>query len=97
MLAECKVDIESARALILETARKLHRGKDVTMDVSLCKYLSTEMCFRVARRVVQIFGGRGYTKYRGIERFFRDVRAARIYEGTSQIHLLNIGKRLLAE
>jgi acyl-CoA dehydrogenase len=67
------------------------------MDVSLCKYLSTEMCFRVADRVVQIFGGRGYTKYRGIERFFRDVRAARIYEGTSQIHLLNIGKRLLAE
>ena len=97
MLAECKVEIESARALILETARKRDRGEDVTMDVSLCKYLSTEMCFRVADRVVQIFGGRGYTKYRGIERFFRDVRAARIYEGTSQIHLLNIGKRLLAE
>jgi acyl-CoA dehydrogenase len=96
MLAECKVEIESARALILETARKRDRGEDVTMDVSLCKYLSTEMCFRVADRVVQIFGGRGYTKYRGIERFFRDVRAARIYEGTSQIHLLNIGKRLLA-
>ena len=72
MLAECKVEIESARALILETARKRDRGEDVTMDVSLCKYLSTEMCFRVADRVVQIFGGRGYTKYRGIERFFRE-------------------------
>ena len=69
MLAECKVEIESARALILETARKRDRGEDVTMDVSLCKYLSTEMCFRVADRVVQIFGGRGYAKYRGIERF----------------------------
>lgn len=96
MLAECKVEIEAARALILETARKRDRGEDVTMDVSLCKYFSTEMCGRVADRVVQIFGGQGYVKGRGIERFYRDVRAFRIYEGTSQIHLLNIGKRLLA-
>lgn len=95
MLAECKVEIEAARALILETARKYDRGDDVTMDVSLCKYYSTEMCGRVADRVVQIFGGQGYVKGRGIERFYRDVRAFRIYEGTSQIHLLNIGKRLM--
>lgn len=95
MLAECKVDIEAARALILETARKRDRGEDVTMDVSLCKYLSTEMCGRVADKVVQVFGGAGYTKGTGIERFYRDVRAFRIYEGTSQIHLLNIAKHLL--
>lgn len=95
MLAECKVEIEATRALILETARKRDRGEDVTMDVSLCKYLATEMCCRVADRVVQVFGGQGYVKARGIERFYRDVRAARIYEGTSQIHLLNIAKHLL--
>ena len=95
MLAECKVEIEAARALILETARKRDRDEDVTMDVSLCKYFSTEMCCRVADRVVQIFGGQGYVKGRGIERFYRDVRAARICEGTSQIHLLNIAKHLL--
>ena len=94
MLAECKIDIEAARALILETARKRDRGEDVTMDVSMCKYLATEMCGRVADRVVQIFGGQGYVKGRGIERFYRDVRAFRIYEGTSQIHLLNIAKQL---
>lgn len=94
MLAECKVEIEAARALVLETARKRDRGEDVTMEVSLCKYFSTEMCCRVADRVVQIFGGQGYVKGRGIERFYRDVRAARIYEGTSQIHLLNIAKHL---
>jgi acyl-CoA dehydrogenase len=92
MLAECKVEIEAARALILETARKRDRDEDVTMDVSLCKYYATEMCCRVADRVVQIFGGQGYVKGRGIERFYRD---ARIYEGTSQIHLLNIAKHLL--
>ncbi|WP_266096795.1 acyl-CoA dehydrogenase family protein, partial [Acinetobacter baumannii] len=54
MLADCKVEIEAARALILETARKRDRGDDVTMDVSLCKYFATEMCSRVADRVVQI-------------------------------------------
>ncbi len=94
MLAESKVEIECARALILETARKRDRGEDVTMDVSMCKYYATEMCGRVADRVVQIFGGQGYVKGRGIERFYRDVRATRIYEGTSQIHLLNIAKNL---
>ena len=96
MLAECKVEIEAARALILETARKRDRGDDVTMDVSLCKYFSTEMCGRVADRAVQIFGGAGYVKGAGIERFYRDVRAFRVYEGTSQIHLLNIAKHLLS-
>ena len=94
MLAESKVEIECARALILETARKRDRGEDVTMEVSMCKYYATEMCGRVADRVVQIFGGQGYVKGRGIERFYRDVRATRIYEGTSQIHLLNIAKNL---
>lgn len=94
MLAECKVEIEAARALILETARKRDRGEDVALDVSMCKYYATEMCGRVADKVVQVFGGQGYVKGRGIERFYRDVRATRIYEGTSQIHLLNIAKNL---
>lgn len=95
MLADCKVEIETARAIILETARKRDRGEDVTLDVSICKYYATEMVGRVADRVVQIFGGQGYVKGRGIERFYRDVRAFRIYKGTSQIHQLNIARHLL--
>jgi acyl-CoA dehydrogenase len=95
MLADCKVEIEAARALILQTARKRDDGEDVTMDVSLCKYYATEMCGRVADKVVQIFGGQGWVKERCIERFYRDVRPFRIYEGTSQIHQLNIAKLLL--
>jgi acyl-CoA dehydrogenase len=95
MLAESRIEIAAAQALILETARKRDRGEDVTADVSMCKYYATEMCGRVADRVVQVFGGQGYVKGRGIERFYRDVRAFRIYEGTSQIHLLNIAKHLL--
>lgn len=61
----------------------------------MCKYYATEMCGRVADRVVQIFAGQGYVKGTGIERFYRDVRAFRIYEGTSQIHQLNIARLLL--
>ncbi len=95
MLADCKVKIAAARALILETARKRDRGEDVTMDVSLCKYFSTEICSEVADKAVQIFGGAGYVKGRPIERFYRDTRVFRIYEGTSQIHLLNIAKQML--
>lgn len=90
-------EIEAAKALVLETARKRDRGEDVTMDVSMCKLYATEMCGRVADRVVQIFGGQGYVKESGIERFYRDVRAFRIYEGTSQIHQITIGKRLLSD
>lgn len=97
MLADCKVEIEAARALILETARKRDSGKDVALEVSMCKYFASEMCGRVADRVVQIFGGAGYCGDIAdpVERFYRDVRLFRLYEGTSQIHQLNIAKLLL--
>lgn len=97
MLADCKVEISAARALILETARKRDHGEDVTMDVSMCKYYASEMAGRVADRVVQIFGGAGYCEDIGgsVPRFYRDVRLFRLYEGTSQVHQLNIAKALL--
>jgi len=97
MLADCKVEISAASALILETARKRDRGEDVTMDVSMCKYYASEMAGRVADRVVQIFGGAGYCEDIGgsVPRFYRDVRLFRLYEGTSQIHQLNIARHLL--
>jgi len=97
MLADCKVEIEAARALVLETARKRDRGEDVSLDVSMCKYFSTEMLGRVADRVIQVFGGQGYVREGGVEHFYRDVRALRIYEGTSQIHQLTIARLLFRE
>ena len=97
MLAESKVDIEAAKALVLETARARDRGEDITTQASICKYFASEMCGRVADRVVQSFGGAGYCADMGgpIEMLYRDVRLFRLYEGTSQIHLLNIAKRIL--
>ena len=97
MIADCQTEIHAARALILETARKRDNGQDVTMEASICKYFASEMCGRVADKCVQLFGGYGYIADYGIERFYRDVRLFRLYEGTSQIHQINIAKRTFAQ
>jgi acyl-CoA dehydrogenase len=93
LIADCQTEIHAARALILETARKRDRGEDTSMEASMCKYFATEMCGRVADRAVQVFGGSGYiADYSCIERFYRDVRPFRLYEGTSQIHQTTIAR-----
>jgi len=96
MIAESNTEVHAARALLLETARKRDDGADVTMEASMCKLFASEMCGRVADRAVQVFGGGGYVNDNVAERFYRDVRLFRLYEGTSQIHLINIAKRTLA-
>lgn len=93
LIADCQTEIHAARALILDTARKRDRGEDTGMEASMSKYFATEMCGRVADRAVQIFGGSGYiADYSCIERFYRDVRPFRLYEGTSQIHQTTIAR-----
>jgi acyl-CoA dehydrogenase len=67
------------------------------MEASMCKLFASEMCGRVADRAVQVFGGSGYEAGNVAERFYRDVRLFRLYEGTSQIHQLNIAKQLLSQ
>lgn len=97
MIADCQTDIQAARALVLQTARERDLGEDVTMNASICKYFSSEMCGRVADRCVQMLGGYGYISDYGIEQFYRDVRLFRLYEGTSQIHQLNIARLTLKQ
>ena len=96
MIAQSNTEVHAARALLLETARKRDDGLDVTMEASMCKLFASEMCGRVADRAVQVFGGQGYINNNVAERFYRDVRLFRLYEGTSQIHLTNIAKRTMA-
>jgi len=96
MLAQSNMEVHAARALLLETARKRDAGQDVTMEASMCKLYASEMCDRVADRAVQLFGGEGTMAGNVAERFYRDVRVFRIYEGTSQIHIGHIAKRMLA-
>lgn len=96
MVADCQTEIHAARAMVLDTARKRDDDIDVTMEASMCKYFASEMCGRVADRCVQMLGGYGFIADNSIERFYRDVRLFRLYEGTSQIHQLNIARRTYA-
>jgi acyl-CoA dehydrogenase len=96
MVADSQTDIYAAQSMILEAARARDRGEDVALTASMCKYFASEMCGRVADRCVQMFGGAGYVAdFSPIERYYRDVRLFRLYEGTSQIHQMNIAKLVL--
>lgn len=97
MIADCQAEIQATRALILETARTYDLGENIRMEASICKYNASEMCGRVADRCVQVFGGAGFVAdYSSIERYYRDIRLFRIYEGTSQIHQMNIVRQMQA-
>ncbi|WP_304169129.1 acyl-CoA dehydrogenase family protein [Phenylobacterium aquaticum] len=95
MIADCKTEALAAKALTFETARKRDAGQSVTMEAAASKYFASEMVGRVADKAVQIFGGAGYIADYGIERFYRDVRIFRIYEGTSQIQQVIIARETL--
>jgi len=95
MIADCKTEALAARALTMETARKRDLGQNVTMEGAAAKYFASEMVGRVADKAVQIFGGAGYIAEYGIERFYRDVRIFRIYEGTSQIQQVIIARETM--
>jgi acyl-CoA dehydrogenase len=95
MIADCKTEALAAKALTMETARKRDAGHSVTMEAAASKYFASEMVGRVADKAVQIFGGAGYVADYGIERFYRDVRIFRIYEGTSQIQQVVIARETL--
>ncbi|MET0271846.1 MAG: acyl-CoA dehydrogenase family protein [Phenylobacterium sp.] len=95
MIADSKTESLAAKALTLESARKRDAGQLVTLEAAAAKYFASEMVGRVADRAVQIFGGAGYVADHGIERFYRDVRIFRIYEGTSQIQQVVIARETL--
>jgi acyl-CoA dehydrogenase len=95
MLADSQTEAYAARTMVLDAARLRDAGRNVTMESACAKYFASEMVGRVADRAVQIFGGAGYVADYGIERFYRDVRIFRIYEGTSQVQQLVIARNLL--
>lgn len=97
MLADCEVEMHAARALVLDAARRMDAGEKITKIGAICKYYCSEMVGRVADKAVQIFGGAGYIAEYPIERFYRDVRLYRLYEGTSQIQQLIIAREMIKE
>lgn len=97
MLADSKAEIYAARCMVLDAARKRDEGLNVSTEASCAKMFATEMCSRVADRGVQIHGGAGYVSEYAIERFYRDVRLFRLYEGTTQIQQIIIARNMIRE
>lgn len=97
MLADSKADIYAAKCMVLDAARMRDEGKNVVTESSCAKMFATEMCGRVADRAVQIHGGAGYIADYGIERFYRDVRLYRLYEGTTQIQQIIIARNMIKD
>jgi acyl-CoA dehydrogenase len=95
MLADSKAELYAARSMVIDAARRRDDGDDISTEASCCKLFASEMCGRVADRAVQIHGGSGYVADYAIERFYRDVRLFRIFEGTSQIQQLLIAKNMI--
>ena len=88
MLADSLTELYAARSLTYETARAIDAGADVKVQHAQCsmaKLYASEMAGRVADRAVQVFGGRGYMRENVAERFFRELRVERIWEGTSEV------------
>ncbi|MFY1824844.1 acyl-CoA dehydrogenase family protein [Myxococcus fulvus] len=97
MLADSRMEAYAARCMVLDAARRRDEGQNISTEASCCKLFASEMVGRVADRAVQIFGGAGYIADYGIERFYRDVRLFRLYEGTSQIQQLVIARNMMRE
>lgn len=97
MLADMRTEAFAARCMVMETARRRDEGHNVSTDAACCKMFASEMVGRTADKAVQIHGGAGYMAEYGIERFFRDVRLFRIYEGTTQLQQIVIARNMIRD
>ncbi|WP_234035641.1 acyl-CoA dehydrogenase family protein [Erythrobacter insulae] len=97
MLADSETEIYAAESMMRDVTARADRGENIITKAAAFKVFASEMCGRVVDRVVQIYGGAGYLAEYDAERFFRDARIYRIYEGTTQILQLQIAKHMLRE
>jgi acyl-CoA dehydrogenase len=95
MLADSVIEVNAARWMVLHAAWKIDQGIDARDDIAMVKVHAAETLGRVVDRAVQVFGGMGFCKDLAIERYYRDARIARIYDGTSEIHRTVIARSLV--
>ncbi|MFT3977463.1 MAG: acyl-CoA dehydrogenase family protein [Sphingomonas bacterium] len=95
MLADSEIEIYAAETMMADVTRRADAGENVLRKAAAFKVFASEMCGRVVDRCVQVYGGAGYLAEYDAERFFRDARIYRIYEGTTQILQLQIAKHML--
>ena len=96
MLADMATEIYAARLMVYDAARKLDAGEQITMESSMIKLFTSEMACRVADKALQIHGANGLLKGSPTERFYRDARLGRIWDGTSEIQRYIIARNLMA-
>jgi alkylation response protein AidB-like acyl-CoA dehydrogenase len=96
-LADCATQIEAARQLVLHAAALRDAGRHCLKEASMAKLFASEMAERVCSAAIQTHGGYGYLNDYPVERIYRDVRVCQIYEGTSDIQRLVIGRAIAAE
>ncbi len=95
MLADTATQLDAARLLVWRAAALKGAGKPFTREAAMAKLFATEAAGEACRKAVQVFGGYGYTRDYPVEKYFRDVRATEIYEGTSEIQRLVIARETL--
>jgi acyl-CoA dehydrogenase len=97
MLADSRIEIYAAECMLRDASKRAAAGERVSTEAACAKVFASEMATRIADRCVQIYGGSGYMAEYEAERFYRDVRVYRIYEGTTQILQVVIAKAMLKE
>ncbi len=95
MIAEMARDIEASRLLVWKAACEVDAGRKNTYYASIAKMFAADVCMRITTDAVQIFGGYGYNREYPVEMLMRDAKIFQIYEGTSQIQRMIVGKILL--
>ncbi len=96
-LARMASEIEAARALMYDVCTKMDSGLTCDKEAAMIKWFAAEMAERVTSDALQILGGAGYTKLHAVERYWRDARLTKIFEGTSEIQLRIISDRMLGK
>lgn len=94
-LAEMATEVEAARLMTYNCARLKDAGQDFLKEAAMCKYFASQVAERVASQSLEIFGGYGYTKEYPAEKYYRDVKIGKIYEGTSNMQLQTIAKLII--
>src|ERR1041385_2251509 len=94
-IPDSAAEIEAARLLTLKAAWKLDRGDDARIDISLIKFYGARVLHDVIDRAIQVNGAPGHSKDTPLEMFYRDARAARIYDGPDEVHRQVVAQRIL--
>lgn len=95
LLAEMATEIEAARLMVYNAARLKDAGKPFVREAAMCKYFVSQVAERVASQCVEVFGGNGFVRDYPAEKYFRDSKIGKIYEGTSNMQLATIARQVL--